>query len=175
MAFGYGFRPPVKSPDIYQVISHAAIQEGLARICLVDQATLRCRNGCVEIRRGEALTFHLLILSYDHAYFIFHQRAVVLLVLPPRQRPQNSCSFGPGRLDDSESIAVFESPKLLVESFDPLLPVLAGHGILEFLGGAVGVYVRVKTFEPESTVGSPSEVRLLFPCSYFRSSNRSVL
>ena len=62
------------------------------------------------------------------------------------------------------SIAVLEPPILLVKSFGPLLPVLAGHGILEILGGAVGIYIRVKTFE--STVGNAGEVRLLFPCSY---------
>ena len=44
MAFGFGFGPPVLSPDIYHVISHAAIQEGLARICLIDRETLRCGN-----------------------------------------------------------------------------------------------------------------------------------
>ena len=34
----------VRSLDTYHVISHAAIQEGFACICLIDQATLRCGN-----------------------------------------------------------------------------------------------------------------------------------
>ncbi len=44
VAFGYGFRPPVQSLDIYHVVLHAAVQESLASVCLVDQATLRCGN-----------------------------------------------------------------------------------------------------------------------------------
>ena len=69
-----------------------------------------------------------------------------------------------GRLGNIKSIAVLKSPVHLIEGFGPFLPVLAGHSILEVRGRAIGVDVRFETFE--STVGSPCEVLLMFPCSY---------
>ncbi len=45
VAFSDGFRPPVLSGlDIYHVVPHAAVQQGLASVCLVDRSTLSCCN-----------------------------------------------------------------------------------------------------------------------------------
>jgi hypothetical protein len=62
------------------------------------------------------------------------------------------------------ALAVLEAPILLVEGFCPLLPVLAGHGILEVPGGAIWINIQIKTVE--GTVASTGEVLVLLCCCY---------
>ncbi len=72
--------------------------------------------------------------------------------------------LAPWWLVDGECVAVLEASALLVESFRPFLPILAGYGVLEVFGSAFGIDVQIKTLEV--TVACAGELRLLLRCSY---------
>ena len=140
VTYGYGFRKPAWSLrlDIYHVISHAAVQESLTRVCVVNcklsnPQLLRLQQSFellapskrgVVVRRSETFAFYPLFSSYEHTYFNFTSVLSSCLYSQSVSVPRILALFG--RLDDGKSLAVLEATILLGESFHQLQPILAG-------------------------------------------------